>query len=74
MLSVCLVGATEGPNKTGEGAPPPVGSDVKDAVKEAAGQTDGSGVHASGSDPGAAPTTTKAEPKVKTEKECMKYL
>lgn len=67
---ILLVGATEDPGKTAEGTPPPVANDVKSAVKEAAGQTDGSGLHASGSDPSVAPTATKAEPKVKTEKEC----
>jgi valyl-tRNA synthetase len=64
--SFSLVGAADGPSKVGEGAPPPVASEVKDAVKDAAGQADGSGLHSSGQDSGVAP---KAEPKVKTEKE-----
>ncbi|KAI1083311.1 tRNA synthetases class I-domain-containing protein [Whalleya microplaca] len=63
------IGAAEGPSKTGEGAPPPVSSDVKGAVKEAAGQADGAGVHAPGPDAAVAPTAATAEPKVKTEKE-----
>ena len=69
-----IVAASEGPSKTGEGAPPPVDADVKGAVKDAAGQADASGVHASGAEPGMAPTDAKAEPKVKTEKECMGTL
>lgn len=66
------INASEGPSKVGEGAPPPVPADVKGAVREAAGQSDGAGVHAQGQDAGAAPTATKAEPKVKTEKELEK--
>ncbi|KAI1461648.1 tRNA synthetases class I-domain-containing protein [Annulohypoxylon moriforme] len=62
------INASEGPSKVGEGAPPPVSSDVKGAVKEAAGQADGPGVHAQGQDAGAAP----AGAKVKTEKELEK--
>ncbi|XDG07143.1 hypothetical protein ABKA04_006758 [Annulohypoxylon sp. FPYF3050] len=62
------INASEGPSKVGEGAPPPVPADVKDAVKEAAGQSDGPGVHAQGQDAGAAPTGAK----VKTEKELEK--
>ncbi|KAI0013408.1 tRNA synthetases class I-domain-containing protein [Xylariaceae sp. FL0662B] len=63
------IGAADGPSKTGEGAPPPVAADIKGAVKEAAGQADGAGVHASGPDADMNPTAAKAEPKVKTEKE-----
>ena len=66
-----IVAAPEGRSKTGEGTPPPVDAEVKGAVKDAAGQADGSGVHAAGTEPGMAPTDAKAEPKVKTEKECM---
>ncbi|RYP87329.1 hypothetical protein DL769_000533 [Monosporascus sp. CRB-8-3] len=69
------IAATEGPSRTGDGAPPPVAADVKGAVQEAAGQTDGSGVHASGAEPGMAPTDTmaaRARSKVKTEKELEK--
>ncbi|KAI1213881.1 tRNA synthetases class I-domain-containing protein [Annulohypoxylon truncatum] len=62
------INASEGPSKVGEGAPPPVPADVKGAVKEAAGQSDGPGVHAQGQDAGAAP----AGAKVKTEKELEK--
>ncbi|KAI1653624.1 tRNA synthetases class I-domain-containing protein [Daldinia decipiens] len=66
------IDASEGPSKVGEGAPPPVAADTKDAVKEAAGRSDGAGVHASGQDAGAASTSANAEPKVKTEKELEK--
>ncbi|KAI0890620.1 tRNA synthetases class I-domain-containing protein [Annulohypoxylon maeteangense] len=62
------INASEGPSKVGEGAPPPVSADVKGAVKEAAGQSDGPGVHAQGQDAGAAP----AGAKIKTEKELEK--
>lgn len=57
------IGATEGPSKVGEGAPPPVPKDVKEAVT--AGQADGTGVHAAGQDA----TTAPAETKVKSAKE-----
>ncbi|KAI1468906.1 tRNA synthetases class I-domain-containing protein [Daldinia caldariorum] len=66
------INATEGPSKVGEGPPPPVAADTKGAVKEAAGQSDGAGVHASGQDAGAASTQGKPEPKIKTEKELEK--
>lgn len=61
------INATEGPSKTGEGTPPPVATDTKGAVKEAAGQSDNAGVHAEGQDAGVVPA-----PKVKTEKELEK--
>ncbi|KAI1341522.1 tRNA synthetases class I-domain-containing protein [Xylariaceae sp. FL0016] len=62
------IDAPEGPGKA-DGAPPPVSDDVKGAVKEAAGQADGPGVHASGQDQG---TEAPAVPKVKTAKELEK--
>jgi valyl-tRNA synthetase len=67
------IGADEGPSKATSAAPPPVTGEVKDAVKGAAGQADGAGLHASGQDAGAAPPAGNAEPKVKTEKECMSF-
>ncbi|KAH9902207.1 tRNA synthetases class I-domain-containing protein [Xylariomycetidae sp. FL2044] len=68
------IDAADGPGKLGDGPPPPVSAETKDAVKETAGQTDGPGVHSAGQEPGMAPPTapTKAEPKVKTEKELEK--
>jgi hypothetical protein len=59
------VGASEGPSKVGEGAPPPLSKDVKESVS--AGQADGAGVHAAGQDAAMAPADTK----VKSAKECM---
>ncbi|KAK9422004.1 putative valine--tRNA ligase [Seiridium unicorne] len=59
----CAVGASEGPSKVGEGAPPPLSKDVKESVT--AGQADGAGVHAAGQDAATAP----AETKVKSAKE-----
>lgn len=60
------IAAADGPSKAGEGAPPAVPADVKDAVRSSA--PDAAGLHQSGQDAGAAPG---APPKVKTEKECM---
>ncbi|KAI5920037.1 hypothetical protein F4810DRAFT_453324 [Camillea tinctor] len=53
------IAAVEGPDKTGEGAPPPVPSEVKSTLNEAAG------LHAGGEDVGvAASRAEKADPKV----------
>lgn len=46
--------------------PPPVASDVKGAVTAAAGKSGGTGVHASGQEPGMEPDPRT---KVKTERE-----
>ncbi|KAI1504443.1 hypothetical protein F5X99DRAFT_41078 [Biscogniauxia marginata] len=62
------IGTTDGPSKTGEGAPPPVSADVKGALREATkgvGAGAGSGSHAAGQDAGvAASRAEKADPKV----------
>ncbi|CAJ2501037.1 Uu.00g038900.m01.CDS01 [Anthostomella pinea] len=65
------INAADGPDHIAERAPPPVSQETKSAVKGAASQSDGLGVHASGEDADMA-STAKAEPKVKTEKELEK--
>ncbi|KAI1493139.1 hypothetical protein F5X96DRAFT_667039 [Biscogniauxia mediterranea] len=71
-LKPIRVGASEGPDKTGEGAPPPVAADVKETLlhphphpHEGAIDAADADVHAGGQDAGVATTAAeRADPKV----------
>ncbi|KAI1640502.1 hypothetical protein F4809DRAFT_590445 [Biscogniauxia mediterranea] len=60
------IGAAEGPDKTGEGAPPPVAPDVKETLlPRGEGGAADADVHAGGQDAGVATSAAeRADPKV----------